>query len=361
MIFVGGFLGAGKTTLLGQAAGRLAKQGKRVGLITNDQAKNLVDTGILQIGGFDTGEVAGGCFCCRINDLLDVSSQLIQKHQPDIIIGEPVGSCTDISATVLNPMKKLHSDGYVVSPFSVLTDPERLREALGEDGSGPLPYSVVYIFRKQLEEADAIVLNKADLLAPEALRDLQSLVQQKYPGRPVFAMSAATGQGVDAWLEYVMSQTKAGTRIVPVDYETYAEGEAVLGWLNATVSLRSQASTDWRDYCTQFMGLFQTLTAEQSAEIAHVKLLMSAPGGIVLANMTGSCSAPLVRGQNPPPGQEAQLIVNARVKMSPEGLRSIVEACLKGANIAVAVEIRALESFSPSPPTPVHRYSQVVK
>ncbi len=44
LLLVGGFLGAGKTTLLAQAAGRLARRGKRVGLITNDQAANLVDT-----------------------------------------------------------------------------------------------------------------------------------------------------------------------------------------------------------------------------------------------------------------------------------------------------------------------------
>ena len=63
MILVGGFLGAGKTTLLVRAARRLVEQGKRVGLITNDQAANLVDTGILRQDGLDVGEVAGGCFC----------------------------------------------------------------------------------------------------------------------------------------------------------------------------------------------------------------------------------------------------------------------------------------------------------
>lgn len=44
IIFVGGFLGAGKTTLLWRAAELLARRGKRVGLITNDQAPDLVDT-----------------------------------------------------------------------------------------------------------------------------------------------------------------------------------------------------------------------------------------------------------------------------------------------------------------------------
>jgi G3E family GTPase len=48
LILVGGFLGAGKTTLLHGAATRLVTRGFRVGLITNDQAPDLVDTRLLR-------------------------------------------------------------------------------------------------------------------------------------------------------------------------------------------------------------------------------------------------------------------------------------------------------------------------
>ncbi|MEI8376830.1 MAG: GTP-binding protein, partial [Planctomycetota bacterium] len=44
LILVGGFLGAGKTTMLWEASRRLVERGLRVGLITNDQAPELVDT-----------------------------------------------------------------------------------------------------------------------------------------------------------------------------------------------------------------------------------------------------------------------------------------------------------------------------
>jgi G3E family GTPase len=47
IILAGGFLGAGKTTLLWNAAQELMKQGLRVGLITNDQAPELVYSAIL--------------------------------------------------------------------------------------------------------------------------------------------------------------------------------------------------------------------------------------------------------------------------------------------------------------------------
>lgn len=41
---VGGFLGSGKTTAIIQACKRLLQTGQKVGVITNDQGKYLVDT-----------------------------------------------------------------------------------------------------------------------------------------------------------------------------------------------------------------------------------------------------------------------------------------------------------------------------
>ena len=44
LVLVGGFLGAGKTTLLSTISSQLIKDGKKIGLITNDQEAELVDT-----------------------------------------------------------------------------------------------------------------------------------------------------------------------------------------------------------------------------------------------------------------------------------------------------------------------------
>ena len=71
LVFVGGFLGAGKTTLLLKAAHLLQSRGRRVALIMNDQDTELVDTKFVRANQFDTGEVSGGCFCCRFSDLFD--------------------------------------------------------------------------------------------------------------------------------------------------------------------------------------------------------------------------------------------------------------------------------------------------
>jgi hypothetical protein len=46
------------------------------------------------------GEVAGACFCCNFNELTSTVEQLGSDQRPEIILAEPVGSCTDLVATV---------------------------------------------------------------------------------------------------------------------------------------------------------------------------------------------------------------------------------------------------------------------
>ncbi|MBZ0290182.1 MAG: cobalamin biosynthesis protein P47K, partial [Anaerolineae bacterium] len=93
---VGGFLGSGKTTAIIGAAKHLVAQGKRVGIITNDQGRYLVDTAFFRLADMPTVEVSGGCFCCNYGDLMMQIDTLTQQAQPDVIFAESVGSCADI-------------------------------------------------------------------------------------------------------------------------------------------------------------------------------------------------------------------------------------------------------------------------
>src|SRR5437588_9391754 len=161
-IMVGGFLGAGKTTTLARLARHYTDLGLKVGLVTNDQAQDLVDTHSLREQGFPVEEVAGACFCCKFDDLLTKVGSLESTQHPDVILAEPVGSCTDLVATVVQPLKDLYGARFSVAPYPVLFKPSHgLRIFKGEGGFSP---KAAYIFRKQLEEADAIVLNRLDEL-----------------------------------------------------------------------------------------------------------------------------------------------------------------------------------------------------
>ena len=107
-LMVGGFLGAGKTTTLGRLASRYIDKGLRVGIVTNDQATDLVDTHTLRQRGFDVEEVPGACFCCKFDDLLSTIGRLEGAETPDVILAEPVGSCTDLVATVAHSRADRH-------------------------------------------------------------------------------------------------------------------------------------------------------------------------------------------------------------------------------------------------------------
>ncbi|MBK8799775.1 MAG: hypothetical protein IPM07_27275 [Anaerolineales bacterium] len=125
LILVGGFLGAGKTTLLLTAARRLTARGLKVGLVTNDQGDDLVDTALAQQQRLAVTEVAGGCFCCRFPDLLKGLETLQRTVEPDVILAEPVGSCTDLLATVVRPLRHYHAGRFRIAPLTILIDPLR--------------------------------------------------------------------------------------------------------------------------------------------------------------------------------------------------------------------------------------------
>ena len=106
LILVGGFLGAGKTSLLWEVAKRLNLKGRKVGLITNDQASELVDTSFLETNNDIVEEVSGSCFCCNFGGFAEAIAHLQEANNSDIILAEPVGSCTDLSATIMQPLKE---------------------------------------------------------------------------------------------------------------------------------------------------------------------------------------------------------------------------------------------------------------
>jgi Ni2+-binding GTPase involved in maturation of urease and hydrogenase len=360
LVFVGGFLGAGKTTLLWYAAELLMKRGTRVGLITNDQAPDLVDTRWLAEKGLNVKEVAGSCFCCNFAGLIYAAEKLLAADA-EVLIGEPVGSCTDLSATILQPLKDRFKDRFALAPLSVLADPVRLRDVLGfsEDALHP---DAAYIFRKQLEEADLLVVNKADLISSNERRQLEETLASRFPGTAVRYLSARTGEGIEPWLEEVLSGSPAGSHLVEVDYDTYAAGEALLGWLNADVGLSVIAGpVEWGVLCSDLLARLQATFRKRDARIGHVKLLLTAGDGHYIGNVTDARTAPFLEGQIVGTPSRADLTLNARIEMAPDALERVVREVLDAVLARrVRTEVRSMRCLRPGRPQPSYRYDRVV-
>src|SRR5579884_2518587 len=315
-VMVGGFLGAGKTTTLARLARYYLGRGQTVGLVTNDQAQDLVDTTSLRSQGFLVEEVPGACFCCRFDELVGRVGQLETSERPDIILAEPVGSCTDLVATVVQPLKDLYGDRFEVGPYPVLFKPSHGLRILKSEGSGFSP-KAAYIFRKQLEEADAIVINRIDEMEPGAVAELTGLVQQAYPGVPVLRMSAKTGENFEALTALLDQEGNFGRKILDIDYDVYAEGEAELGWLNSSIHVTSPQPFALDELLLDVVTRLQQALARLGGEVAHLKAIGLADVSFGVANLVSSNTRPELSLPSRSKVTELELIVNARVALDP--------------------------------------------
>lgn len=358
---IGGFLGAGKTTSVARLAKRFSDQGVRVGLITNDQGSELVDTVMLKSRGFSTEEIPGGCFCCRFNSLVEAANRLSSTTAPEVFIAEPVGSCTDLVATVTYPLRRMYGDQYEIAPLSVLVDPVRASRVLGLDEGGTFSSKVTYIYRKQLEEAEIIVINKCDLFDADRVGRLRKSLKSEFPNAEICEVSARHETGLDEWFQRIDEESMLSRPAMKVDYEEYADGEALLGWMNATVNVSSRESFDANELLSGFVGEIQRFLSSNSSEIAHLKMTMSsneALAGLAVINLVRNDLIPELSEVMEDTIQDGQIILNVRAEASPDRLKESLEQGLKvlrAQNAGISFQIEHLEHFRPGKPEPTHR------
>ena len=355
MFFVGGFLGAGKTTAIQSLAKIFAQKGMKAAAITNDQATGLVDTVFLSNAGLPAEEVAGSCFCCNFNGLANAINHSISTAAPDVILAEPVGSCTDIVATVIRPMRALMKDTVEVLAYSVLVEPDRWVEA----SEASAPWSIKYLFDKQLQEADFIVITKLDTLSSERAEELLQQVAHQNPGSNVLGISALQGTGLENWMNLVQTTPPGEHWLKDIDYRKYAEAEAEMGWLNGMVTLKFPVLVDGKGISASLVEGFGQGIGKRNGRIGHMKLLAVGPTGSVKVGLTHVGEKPEVEGTFTAPLSHLQVTINMRATLSPGDLSAIVHEGidhLKESNKGDA-DISNLNTFRPGEPKPTHRYT----
>jgi G3E family GTPase len=358
-LMIGGFLGAGKTTTLARLARFYRDRGQKIGLVTNDQAQDLVDTTSLRAQGFPVEEVPGACFCCRFDDLISKVEQLESSQRPDVILAEPVGSCTDLVATVVQPLKDLYGDRFEVAPYPVLFKPGHGLRILKGDKNGGFSPKAAYIFRKQLEEADAIVLNRIDELDAATMAELTDLVHAAFPGTPLLRLSAKTGQGFAALTELLDQRGNFGRKILDIDYEIYAEGEAELGWLNSSIRVVADKPLSVDALLLDVISRLHEALNQLSGEVAHLKAIALSDTSFGVANLVSSQSITELSLPSRTEAKALDLIVNARVALDPELIaqqvrQTVIAACTAS---SAKAEFHTMQCFRPGRPQPTHRYA----
>ncbi|HTT62486.1 MAG TPA: GTP-binding protein [Bryobacteraceae bacterium] len=344
LALAGGFLGAGKTTLLLRAARLLHERGFRAAIITNDQGGALVDTRMAAASGIAADEVAGACFCCRFAGFVAAAQSLLAA-KPDVILAEPVGSCMDLSATVLQPLKQDYASQFRLAPYSVLVDPQRATDLTQPDADPQL----AYLFQNQIAEADLVLVTKSDL----------------YPGGPGLPgvaarrVSAITGEGVAAWLDEILGgRLRAGSRLLDIDYARYAAAEASLGWLNWEGELHLEIPLAPASVVGPLLERLDAELTRAGALIAHLKIFDRASSSYIRAGICRNGDEPSVEGDLlASPARRHELVINLRACALPV----LLEEAVARATGELPGTLRVLhqQAFQPSPPVPTYRYDKV--
>lgn len=177
--------GAGKTSLIEQTLPRL-KDKLRVAVVDGDIATSIDADRAAQAGAQAAIQVNTGGDCHLDAVMLRGALNQLDLPQFDLLIVENVGN--------------------LVCPasFKLGTHKSVLIASIPEGDDKPYKYPGMY------RGVDALVINKIDLLpyVPFRMDYFEHGVEVLNPGVVTFPLSAKTGEGMDAWMDWIMTQVK---------------------------------------------------------------------------------------------------------------------------------------------------------
>ncbi|WP_415845418.1 CobW family GTP-binding protein [Stutzerimonas zhaodongensis] len=163
-----GFLGAGKTTLLNHILSK--RHGMRIAVIENEFGEIGIDDALVINADEEVFEMNNGCICCTVRgDLIRILGNLMRRRDKfDHILVETTGMAdpgpvaqTFFVDDEIREMLRLDGIVTVVDAHHVLLHIEQSNEV-----------------REQIAFADVILLNKADLVEPDQLDELEARIRK---------------------------------------------------------------------------------------------------------------------------------------------------------------------------------------
>lgn len=346
-----GFLGSGKTTAIQQAVNYLSEKDTKTGVITNDQGTRLVDGDFFKSLKIPEEQVAGSCFCCNYNALDNKIEALIATHDVDLIFAESVGSCTDVVATVFNPLLQFRSQLQVT--VSTFADAALLYSLLKENKQ-LFDEDVKYIYYKQLEEAGVVVVSKIDLISEAQLEELKEVLRKDYKYKIIHYQNSYDTNNIEKWLE-LLNDFKSETELqsLEIDYGIYGSGEARLAWLDEEIEIHSIDNNAIEIVINLINSIFSKIK-KHDYSIGHVKFLIN---GDTKVGFTSTTPVTYVYKAENQKAATATLLINARVQTTPETLSSIVATAIdeEEKKWASKIIVKSLSSFKPGYPKPTYR------
>jgi len=357
-IALGGFLGAGKTTIMIAAAEQLRAAGRSVVVIANDQGLDLIDTAMAGRKVQGAGEVTTGCFCCRFNDLVDVTRRLVEQEGADTVIAESVGSCTDLTATVIRPLLQLYGNEFELAPLTTVVDPVRYGRFEARWATGEPDTDLGYLYRKQLQDGDIIAINKIDLLEPPEVERVIEAIRARFPHAEVVTLAAAHGELGALRHAWGSDYVDRGTDL-DIDYGRYGVAESKLAWLNRTFDVRPlNGPYDPTVWARAALDSIAEACRREGYIVGHVKVMVTgADGQFVKASLVDETRHVSVDESSGSFSSAAIATLNARVQCEPAEMDNMSDIAVATADLVAHSKSVADcgTSFKPGQPVPVHR------
>ena len=328
---VSGFLGAGKTTTMIALAEHMNKTYGEAAIIANDLGANLVDTNLTQTSGCTVAEIASGCICYQMDNTVDQIRRLRDKDGAVFVMSDIPGCGVGALDHVYHRLATDNADEFTLSPFTVVVDPERLRMIMPERADINLPEELVYLLKLQLEEADLVVLNKADLLAPEDVERYVDFLHAACPDIPVMVISALERTGIEELAEFIATHETALKNFSVRNNQEFADAEAKLTWYNRRLYLKTNdgGKIDCNAVVDDLIESIRMGLIEKKRNVPHLKTFAtSGNGDFNKASLIGVDYDVEYAQQFLRPHKNLRMIVNARAVCESRPLARLMDDAL---------------------------------
>lgn len=278
---VSGFLGAGKTTTMIALAEHMDKNYGKTGIIANDMGANLVDTELTQTSGCTVTEIGNDCICYQMDNVVDNLRRMRDKEGCVFIMSDIPGCGVGALDHVYHTLRDNNDDEFILSPFMVIVDPERLRMIMPEKADINLPEELVYLLKLQLEEADLIVLNKCDLLDEATIERYLSFLREACPDIPIMNISARDASGIPELADYLTTHLTDMKNFSVRNNQEFAEAEAKLTWYNRRLYLKSLDGSkfDCNEVVDEIIEGIRMGLIERKRNVPHLKTFATSGNG----------------------------------------------------------------------------------
>ncbi len=268
---IGGFYGVGKTTTIMELGKKLSGEGKRVAVISNDKGAINVDGEMIKRLGFEAEEITGGCVCFYLDHLGYIIDTITDRFVPDLLLLEPVAYF--LPSKLYDDLDRKFGETLDLAPVIILVDAPRLLSYQGHTDKLPFPES------RQIEDAEVVVINKMDLVSPDELPAIRTIIQHINPRARLLMMSAKTGTGLDELSGIVL---QGRHEVVPVAtmtvFKTFARSVAEIGERGEQYGIEVEhtlGESDVKDFLSHLlMGIAEKVLAMEG-EINHIKAFIS--------------------------------------------------------------------------------------